>query len=245
MNNGVNLVISGGGARAVYAIGIAQLLNEKNINIDAISCVSGGSVVGAMMALNYQPKEILEILKNINFKKFIKLSFTKGLFSLERFKPILDDITKSKTVSQCSKKLYIWSIELESGDTYCFNQELISDAILASCALYPIFSPYKIDNHYYIDGGFKNNLPIESFVNKQQKIIAINLNPKSDISYDRLNFKKLIATMFYANSAHKEQLCDIYLEPKQLEQYSIFGINSFDALFEMGYKDAKQIIGFL
>ena len=38
-----NLVISGGGARAIYVLGVVQRLIEQNIEIEKISCVKIGS----------------------------------------------------------------------------------------------------------------------------------------------------------------------------------------------------------
>lgn len=238
--NKINLVISGGGVRAIYAAGVAQYLIENGMQIAQVSAVSGGSVIGAMLAYGYQPIEILNILKSINFKKITKLSFRGGLFSAKRFKIILDKIFADKTVNQLSIPAHIWAIELQSGDLKSFNQELVSDAILASCALYPIFAPYKIDDCDFIDGGFSNNLPAEIFQSSNCKTIGINLNPKLDISPKKLNLKRLIYTMFYSNIMCRKNLCDIYIEPDELKKISIFDTKQFDKIFELGYEESNK-----
>lgn len=232
----VNLVISGGGARAIYVLGVVQRLLEQNIEIEKISCVSGGSIVGSMLAQNQTPLEILENLKSINYKKEVKLALSKGIFSLERFKPILDELLRYKKIEESAKQLLIWAINLENGQSDYFKSGYISDAILASCSLYPIFRPYMIDGRYYIDGGFVNNLPAEPFVGGDNKILGINLNPKLDISIEKLNIKRLIYRMFYANMDCRKHLCDMYLEPYELASYGIFATDKFDELFEMGYE---------
>ncbi len=232
----LNLVISGGGARAIYVLGVVQRLIEQNIEIEKISCVSGGSIVGAMLAQNQTPLEVLENLKSINYKKEVKLSLSKGIFSLERFKPILDELLGYKKIEESAKPLLIWALNLENGQSDYFKSGYISDAILASCSLYPIFRPYMIDGRYYIDGGFVNNLPAEPFVGGGNKILGINLNPKLDISIEKLNIKRLIYRIFYANMDCRKHLCDIYLEPYELASYGIFATDRFDELFEMGYE---------
>lgn len=238
--NKVNLVISGGGARAIYVLGVAQWLLEQKIEIEQISCVSGGSIVGAMLAQNQKPTDILESLKNIKYKKEIKLVFSKGIFSLERFKPILDELLGYKTIEESSKPLLIWALNLESGQSDYFKSGSISDAILASCSLYPIFKPYMIDGKYYIDGGFVNNLPAEPFVGGNTKILGINLNPKLDISINKLNIKRLLYSIFYANMDCRKHLCDKYHEPKEINAYGIFDTNTFDEIFRLGYTQASN-----
>lgn len=236
----VNLVISGGGSRAIYVLGVAQWLQEQQIEIEQISCVSGGSIVGAMLAQNQKPTDILESLKNIKFKKHISLAFSKGIFSLDKFKPILDELVGYKTIQESSKPLLIWALNLENGQSDYFKSESISDAILASCSLYPIFKPYMIDGKFYIDGGFVNNLPAEPFVGGNTKILGINLNPKLDIQRDKLNIKRLLYTMFYANMDCRKHLCDKYHEPKEISSYGIFGIDKFDEVFRLGYEQASN-----
>ncbi len=236
----INLVISGGGARAIYALGVVQWLQEQQIKIDKISCVSGGSIVGAMLAQNQKPTDILASLKSIKYKKEIKLVLSKGLFSLDRFEPILDELLEHKTIQESVKPLLIWAISLENGKSNYFKTAKISDAILASCSLYPIFRPYMIDGKYYLDGGFVNNLPAEPFVGDGNKILGINLNPRLDINIDKLSIKRVLYTMFYANMDCRKHLCDIYLEPQAIASYGIFGTDKFDEIFELGYNEARN-----
>lgn len=238
--NSVNLVISGGGVRAIYAAGVVQYLQEKNIEISQISAVSGGSVIGAMLAFGYTPQEILSILKSIDFKKTAKLSLKGGLFSAQRFKKILNEIFDYKKVNELSKPTYIWAIELQSGNLKAFDNELVSDAILASCALYPVFVPHKIGDYHFIDGGFSNNLPSEVFQHSDSKTLGINLNPKLDISPNKLSIKRLIYTMFYANINLRKNLCDVYIEPAELNGFSIFDTKRFDKIFELGYENSRK-----
>ncbi len=68
------------------------------------------------------------------------------------------------------KPLYIYKEEMEN--------KKINDYILASCYL-PFFKmEKKIDAHYYLDGGFYDNAPINMLIKKgYQKIYVVELNP--------------------------------------------------------------------
>lgn len=56
--NGVGLVLSGGGASGFSHIGVLKALEENNIPIDHISGTSAGALVGALYAVGYTPEEI-------------------------------------------------------------------------------------------------------------------------------------------------------------------------------------------
>lgn len=68
------------------------------------------------------------------------------------------------------KPLYIFKEEM--------NPEQVHDYILASCYL-PFFKmEKKVDNHYYLDGGFYDNTPLNMLIEKgYKKIYVIELNP--------------------------------------------------------------------
>ncbi len=65
---------------------------------------------------------------------------------------------------------------------YIFKKDMhpnkLHDYILASCYL-PLFKmEKKIDSHYYIDGGFYDNIPVNMLIDKgYKKIYVVELNP--------------------------------------------------------------------
>ncbi len=57
----VGVVMSGGGAKGLYHIGVLQALEENSIPIDYIAGTSIGAIVGGFYAAGYSPQEIAEI----------------------------------------------------------------------------------------------------------------------------------------------------------------------------------------
>ncbi|MEG1553812.1 MAG: patatin-like phospholipase family protein [Rikenellaceae bacterium] len=57
----VGVVLSGGGAKGMYHIGVLKALEENNIPIDYIAGTSIGSIIGGMYAAGYSPEEIENI----------------------------------------------------------------------------------------------------------------------------------------------------------------------------------------
>ncbi|MCL2562152.1 MAG: patatin-like phospholipase family protein [Rikenellaceae bacterium] len=67
----VGLVLSGGGAKGLYHVGVLMALEENGIPVDYISGTSIGSIVGALYAAGYTPYEIGEALKSPDVNNWI------------------------------------------------------------------------------------------------------------------------------------------------------------------------------
>ena len=59
---GVGLVMSGGGAKGLYHIGVLEALEESGVPIDCVAGTSMGSIIAAMYAAGYSPHEMREIV---------------------------------------------------------------------------------------------------------------------------------------------------------------------------------------
>lgn len=60
----VGVVLSGGGAKGLYHIGILKALEDNDIPIDYIAGTSMGSIVGGMYAAGMSPDDMLEIFRS-------------------------------------------------------------------------------------------------------------------------------------------------------------------------------------
>jgi len=67
--NGVGLVLSGGGATGMAHIGVLKALEEHQIPINFICGTSAGALVGAMYASGLSPKEIEQLVISEKFKR--------------------------------------------------------------------------------------------------------------------------------------------------------------------------------
>lgn len=61
---GVGVVLSGGGAKGLYHIGVLEALEEAGVPIDYIAGTSMGSIIGAMYAAGYSPAEMRAIVNS-------------------------------------------------------------------------------------------------------------------------------------------------------------------------------------
>jgi len=67
----VGLVLSGGGAKGLYHIGVIRALEQNGIPIDYISGTSMGAIVAALYAAGYSPEEMEEIVLSGDPEKWV------------------------------------------------------------------------------------------------------------------------------------------------------------------------------
>jgi len=87
----IGIALGGGGARGAAHIGVLQVLQEENIEIDIISGVSAGSVIGAMYAHKKDPAWIESRLRKAldkypfrnKYGKYFRSSSSKKSFFLK------------------------------------------------------------------------------------------------------------------------------------------------------------------
>jgi len=74
----LGLALGGGGARGLAHIGVIRVLEEENINIDAITGCSMGAIIGGMYAYLGSIKEVEEfILESLNQDKLKQYGFDR------------------------------------------------------------------------------------------------------------------------------------------------------------------------
>lgn len=190
------LVLSGGGAKGSYQVGVMMALQKLNIKIDIITGTSIGSINGAIFTLKKYKKakkmwlsittnDLFGVdldVKNKNtyktfFKKFIDnrgLSFDRASFYLNR---IIDEerLRKSNidyglvTYSYKNKRPMLLTKEsIPSGK--------LIDYIIASSSCFPFIEKKEIDDDILIDGGYYDNLPVNLAIEMgADEIIAVDL----------------------------------------------------------------------
>ena len=67
----VGLVLSGGGAKGLYHIGVIQALEENEIPIDYVAGTSMGSIIAALYAAGYSPEEMRAIVDSGQVREWV------------------------------------------------------------------------------------------------------------------------------------------------------------------------------
>lgn len=247
VNNEISLLLSGGGARGAFHLGVLQGLDDAGIEITAISGASIGSIVGASYLSGNSPKEILKLFTSKDFKKAIKFRpLNGGIFEIDFNSPIVDKILNShKNIEDLPKPLHVSIANINKGEVSYINKGNLRENLLASSAILPVFPAVKINDEYYADGGIIDNFPITPLQNLPQKILGVNLHPNVVHKKTNLtsNLKRAIFLCWYSSVSKSAKMCDFYIAPNELTNFPILRMNRLEELFDLGLKSVKEVLG--
>ncbi len=243
-------VLSGGGSRGAYQIGVWRALIELGWTFDIVVGVSVGSLNGAMVVQGEQllaenlwrdleTDNIFDVANNAQTADFA-VEFIKqggaGSHGLQKFVDTYIDDQKVResdidfgllvVETPTMKPHYLWKKDIPEGR--------IGDYVMASSSAFPAVQAYDIDGKKYIDGGFENVLPIHMAVERgATDIVAVYLQAAG-----RFNRTAEI------DSASKAGANLVLIEPKwDLGNFLLFDRKNTARIIRLGYQDAMKAFG--
>ena len=178
----IGLVLGSGSARGWAHIGVIRALADAGITPDIICGSSIGALVGAAHASGNL--DVLEQwVRGLTFWDVVRLldikmqgGLIEGVTLMDSFRDKISDIN----IEQLGLPFAAVATDLGSGHEIWLQQGPLLPAVRAAIALPGLFSPTRIDEHWLVDGGLVNPVPISLCrAMGADLIIAVNLN--SDI----------------------------------------------------------------
>lgn len=183
------VVLSGGGAKAAAHVGAVRALTERGFTPSHYVATSMGAVVGACLAAAIEPDEIIRRLlheapqgfRPHPFAPFIGL-YLKGLARSDAFRDALERLLPARRFADLATPFTITAVDLDTIrpvrlGTGGEDMPLL-DALCATCALPPYFSPVVLDGRRLADGGLLGHLPLDAVAETGgREVIAIDAGP--------------------------------------------------------------------
>ncbi len=245
----LGLTLSGGGVRGIAHAGILKYFDEVGITPNVISGVSAGGIVGALYADGYKPEEIKEIFKQIGFRNFTTIQRPKkGLFSLNKFENFLKGIFRAKYFEDLKIPLRIVATDFDRGKVKVFQSGKLLETLIASSSVPVLFSPKNINGTNYVDGGVLKNIPASVLRDECEKLISVNVSPRSPKQNINSILEIGIRTYYYmhiGNNMYDKEISDLVIEPSALEGFDMLKTDKIDEIFTIGYNEAKRVISTL
>ena len=239
------VVLSGGGSKGSYEIGVWKALRRLHIKYDIVTGTSIGALNGALMtqktylkALYIWHKLSLEYLfeqqpKSDTKKDILMLYgdnfFKNGGMDIKKIEGIIRKAINMKRFYKSDIDYGLITYNFSTKKPLVISKKDISkdklvDYLMASATCYPAFQMKDIDGDKYIDGGFYDNLPIN---------LAIELGATEAIIVDLRapGLKKL----------PKGNIKTTYIKPKNKISFFL-DFNSKQAKINMnfGYNDTMK-----
>lgn len=244
--NNIALALGGGAARGAFHLGVLHFCEEQNIQIQAYSGSSIGSIISASHASGIKAKEQLKIFSSKDVKNALKFNYFKnGLLKINQKHNVIKELLPISKLEEIPKPVYVCAYDLKKRTLHYFNSGNTIDLCTASSALVPIFRPIKYENMYLIDGGLFDNVPVKPLLNEDYTILSIDLFPKNTNYKNKKinlikNLKKMILNQLYENHKFSLSNTDRYIGSLTIREFSLFTFKELDECFKLGFKEAQK-----
>lgn len=184
----LGLVLSGGGAKGAYEVGVWQAICEAGLDgrVGAMSGTSVGSLCAVLFSSVRDPVRCKEIWMDAMANAFevnigsilatvlangpglAKYANDDGLMSKEALRRVVD-ANLPAWPPRTPVQVYATTAEETTLKRSSFRMDTLSrtnmlERIIASCALPVLFSPQTIDGARHVDGGLADNRPVAPIV---------------------------------------------------------------------------------
>ncbi len=174
------LVLAGGGAKGSYQVGVYKALRELDWHPAIVTGASVGSLNGILFALDawaeaeklwlsLEDRDVLTLPEGKSLEElrgFVLDTIRGGGLDLTPLGEVLDDIVDEAAVRAAPVRYGLVMTEMETLKSIaCPIEEIpqgrLRDYMLASSACFPALRPREIDGVKYIDGGWRDNMPLD------------------------------------------------------------------------------------
>ena len=169
----------------------------------------------ALLCLGYNSNDLIKIFYEIDESKFRNITTESILCILENYgiddglkfiklisiffkkKGFDENITFQQIYEITKKNLIIVGCCINTTEEVHFSKDshpnlCVLKAIRISTAIPILFTPIKLDNKYYMDGGMINNFPIEIFEDDLDNTLAILLTGEDYYNNDINSFQSFL-----------------------------------------------------
>lgn len=155
-------VLAGGGGRLSAHIGVLQGIAQLGLGYKTLVGVSGGSIVGALLAAGHSLPAIRQIAKDTDFSRFsaqnlISLLRTGGLSSGDSFEAWVNELVDGKTFADLELDYHVVATDVRSGQPVVFSRHShpttpVAQAVRFSMSVPILFSFKEYGEHLLVDG---------------------------------------------------------------------------------------------
>ena len=249
----LGLVLSGGGAKGAYEIGVCRALKSLGKKPDIVTGTSIGAINGVFV-VQKNLNAAIRVWKNINFstiynedsfeacsddsiidiyKEYAKTFINEGGMDVSKLEKIVDKYFKAYKFynSPIDYGIVTYNLSRHRPEMLIkkdLSKEKVKDYVIASASCYPAFKPKKIDNDLYIDGGYYDNFPIN---------LAIQMGAEEIIGVD------LRAVGFKRKIENKGIPITVISPKNKIVSFLVFDKNQSREAIKFGYNDTLKKFG--
>lgn len=249
------IVLSGGGSKGAYQMGVWAALKKLNIKYDIVTGTSVGALNSALMTqktfhkglyfwhnLNTKMifnEELKEDYHTKEGKKNILKIYAKGVLNggmdVKGLEDTINKVIDHKKFFKSKINMGIVTFNVKNLKPKIMkkkdlNEKNLNDYLLASASCFPAFKMKNIEGSNYIDGGIYDNLPIN---------LAIELGATEVIAVD-------LKEVGIKQKVKNKNIPITYISPRNdIGSFLIFEKDMSRRAMKLGYNDTLKVMGYL
>ncbi len=245
------IVLSGGGSKGAYQIGVWKALKKLNITYDIVTGTSVGALNAALMVQRDYMKA-LWLWFNMDFSRIFddkidvdyktkegksKIFHTyaqailDGGMQIQRLEHTVEKALNVRKIYKSPIDLGIVTVKIPSLKPMQLQKkdipkEQLKDYLIASASCFPAFQKKKIGDSNYIDGGLYDNLPINLAIQMgATEVIAVDL--------EEIGFKKRVKN---------KDIPIVTISPNnKIGSFLVFDKHMARRCIKLGYNDTMKV----
>jgi NTE family protein len=176
------------------------------------------------------------------------LSLPQGFFNSQKLDLSLNRMFRAahqvKKFDELPYPFKCIAVDIETGEIVVLDEGYLGNAVRASMAIPSVFTPYKIEDHYLVDGGLRRNFPVQEVIEMGADIvIGVYVGSRLD-RIDKLNSLVSILgqsafMMGILDSEEQKKNTDVLIEP-DVKELPSFGFDLYQELIDEGYRAARS-----
>jgi predicted acylesterase/phospholipase RssA/CRP-like cAMP-binding protein len=264
------LALGGGGARAFAHIGAVRALREAQVPIDLVAGTNIGAVVGAQLALGWDPDRMLEENRKAwpRMSRDLSLPFV-SLLGGRRLSGSMRRMFGDVAIEDLWLGFQCATVDLSWCHLVSKNSGPLRRWVRASASVPGIHPPVVDGGRLYVDGGLLENVPIRLLREAGAgTVIAIDPSPfrrrtvdeqleEAPAGLDFLlhrvpiiggGFPGILSLIYRALSVTQQSqrqerraLSDLYIEPP-VDGFGVTDYHAIQRITEFGYEETKRRI---
>ena len=233
MAGGLAVVLSGGGAKGAFQVGVLDaLITQRNVSFDIAVGTSTGAIQAAAVAQNDIPRLVqfwmgirgpADVYRRRGGTLLSIITGQPSLYTVGPLKALLRQAIDDQKIKATGKSLRIALVNLTNGQLQMVgeNANNIADWVYASCAMPFVFPPQESrdahgNDEQWVDGGVRDVTPLNAALKERPRAVLVvrasaPLAPQPPKKYGSLVSIGLRAVDLLQNEVSTNDLEDVSL----------------------------------
>jgi len=159
----IALVLGAGASKGFAHIGVIKILENNKIPVHMIVGTSAGSFVGSFYAYGFNAYQLQKIALEIKKSDIVDLIFPdNGFIQGLKLESFVNKMLNNTVIEKLKIPFYAVATDIQTGEEIVFGRGNTGIAVRASCSIPGVFTPVKIGNKFYVDGGVVSPVAVDA-----------------------------------------------------------------------------------